>query len=87
MRASRTWPLLLAAFVLSQCFQYVHSPRVKSPPRVQLHAARDDTGTDVKVGSVAETEEEMPAVEFDASFLGVIVLALPLIAIFAGRFE
>ena len=36
---------------------------------------------------LSSQEEEMPAVEFDASFLGVIVLALPLIAIFAGRFE
>jgi hypothetical protein len=29
----------------------------------------------------------MPEVAWDASFLGVLILALPLIAIFAGRFE
>ena len=45
-------------------------------------------GTAEKLPADASSEaDEAPQVEFDLSFFGVLILALPLIAILAGRFE
>ena len=49
-------------------------------------AAKRVEQDDMDVASAAD-DSSTPKVDFDASFLGVLVLALPLIAIFAGRFE
>eukprot|EP00434_Breviolum_minutum_P012881 symbB.v1.2.011351.t1/scaffold745.1/size165919/8 len=78
--------LLLVTNVLN--FQL---PRA-DPPRPTMARARDEG-----VGEVGEAQNletipdkripESPEVIWDASFFGVLILALPLIFVFAGRFE
>ncbi|CAL1156804.1 unnamed protein product [Cladocopium goreaui] len=83
-RVARAVPrvVLIGVFLLAVAntldFQLAR-PEASQLRSVRLCATEKDGGR--------SESQEMPEVAWDASFLGVLILALPLIAIFAGRFE
>lgn len=93
MRLRRLLALLCALVVNTCCLSFLsfgkplRQPLRRGPLRAEGKAGKADQKLPALEAETKEASSEAPQVEFDLSFFGVLILALPLIAIFAGRFE